>query len=87
MSLGDLEAFITEQEKLTTREPEREDSPVVRKFGGCLVDSLSGKHSREPGQNSARGIHCEILYSPCLISSVVRLPCWYMSHGMPKRVL
>lgn len=56
MSLGDLEAFITEQEKLSTRaEPEREDSPVVRKYGGCLVDSLSGKHSREPGKNSARG--------------------------------
>lgn len=61
MSLGDLEAFITEQEKLASRsEPEREDSLVVRKYGSYLVDRLSGKHSREPGKNSARS-YTEIL--------------------------
>lgn len=54
MSLGDLEAFITEQEKLTIRnEPEREDSPVVREYGGYRVDSLSEMHSQESASETA----------------------------------
>lgn len=76
MSLGDLQAFITEQEKLSVRaEPEREDSPVVREFRGTLVDSLSGNHSQEVGKNMARGER--IWYSLDMISIVVTLPCWY----------
>ncbi|XP_029301998.1 sorting nexin-19 isoform X2 [Cottoperca gobio] len=49
MSLGDLQAFVTEQEKLSVRvEAEREDSPVIRDFGGFLGDSSRGNHSQEP---------------------------------------
>ncbi|XP_034723006.1 sorting nexin-19 isoform X2 [Etheostoma cragini] len=49
MSLGDLQAFITKQEKLAIGvESDREDSPVRREFGGNLDDSLRGKHSQEP---------------------------------------
>ncbi len=52
MSLGDLETFITEQEKGTIiSEPERVDSPVVREYGGNLLDSLSEMHSQESGKN------------------------------------
>ncbi|XP_040902233.1 sorting nexin-19 isoform X2 [Toxotes jaculatrix] len=48
MSLEDLQAFITEQEKLATRaEPQGEDSPVVGDFRGGLDDSLRGKQSQE----------------------------------------
>lgn len=55
MSLGDLQAFITEQEKLSIRgEPESDDSPVVREFRGHIIDSLSGKQSQEAGKNMAR---------------------------------
>ncbi|XP_044059656.1 sorting nexin-19 [Siniperca chuatsi] len=54
MSLGDLQAFITEQEKRAIRaEPEREDSPVVREFGCYLDDSLRGEHSQEPASETA----------------------------------
>ncbi|KAM9359451.1 sorting nexin-19 [Symphorus nematophorus] len=54
LSLGDLQAFIMEQEKLSIRgEPEREDSPAVKEFGGHPVDSLSGKHSQEPASETA----------------------------------
>lgn len=51
MSLGDLEAFVTEQEKLASRsEPGREDGLGVRKY----------KHSPEPGKNTARS-HTSII--------------------------
>lgn len=56
MSLGDLQAFVSEQEKLSIRvESEREDSPAIREFGGYRGDMLRGKHSQEPGKNWARG--------------------------------
>ncbi|XP_035535660.1 sorting nexin-19 [Morone saxatilis] len=49
MSFTDLQAFITEQEKLSIgAEMEREDSPV-----GCLVGSLREKHSQEPASEMA----------------------------------
>ncbi|XP_051253434.1 sorting nexin-19 isoform X2 [Dicentrarchus labrax] len=49
MSFTDLQAFITEQEKLSIgAETEREDSPV-----GCLVGSLREKHSQEPASEMA----------------------------------
>nr|XP_046244333.1 sorting nexin-19 isoform X2 [Scatophagus argus] len=54
MSVGDLEAFLSEQEEVITRaEPEREDSAIVRKKGSCLVDTLSGQHSQEPASETA----------------------------------
>ncbi|CAB1458510.1 unnamed protein product, partial [Pleuronectes platessa] len=54
MSLGDLQAFITEQEKLCIRvESEREQSPVSREFRGYLDDSLRGKQSQEPASEMA----------------------------------
>ncbi|XP_059186835.1 sorting nexin-19 [Centropristis striata] len=54
MSLGDLQAFITDQEKLATRvELEREDSPVIREFKGYLDDNLRGKHSQEHASETA----------------------------------
>ncbi|XP_034723002.1 sorting nexin-19 isoform X1 [Etheostoma cragini] len=54
MSLGDLQAFITKQEKLAIGvESDREDSPVRREFGGNLDDSLRGKHSQEPASEMA----------------------------------
>lgn len=56
MSMGDLETFISEQEKLATRaESEREDSSIGGKYGSCLVDSGSGKDRQEPGKTSAWG--------------------------------
>ena len=58
MSLGDLQAFITEQEKLAIRgEPEREDSPVVRTFRGYLDDSLRREQSQERGKSGVKGMH------------------------------
>ncbi|XP_022618690.1 sorting nexin-19 [Seriola dumerili] len=46
-SLRELQAFITEQEKLALgEEPEREDSPAVR---GGLDDEMRGKQSQERG--------------------------------------
>ncbi|XP_042342162.1 sorting nexin-19-like [Plectropomus leopardus] len=54
MSLGDLQVFVTEQENLTIRvESEWEDSPVIRRFGGYMDDSLRGKHSQEPASETA----------------------------------
>ncbi|XP_010755566.3 sorting nexin-19 [Larimichthys crocea] len=54
MSLGDLQAFVTEQETLSIRaEPEMEGSPAVREFGDYLMGSLSGKHSQEPASEMA----------------------------------
>lgn len=61
MSLGDLETFISEQEKLAARaEPERDSSSAVGKYGSCLVDSGSRKDSQEPGKTSAMEIHYKI---------------------------
>ncbi|XP_037631371.1 sorting nexin-19-like [Sebastes umbrosus] len=54
MSLGDLQAFVSEQEKLSIRvESEREDSPAIREFGGYRGDMLRGKHSQEPASETA----------------------------------
>ncbi|XP_039986445.1 sorting nexin-19-like isoform X2 [Xiphias gladius] len=54
MSLQDLQAFITEQEKQAVRsEQERDDSPVVREFSVCLDDSLRGNQSREHASETA----------------------------------
>ncbi|XP_068601398.1 sorting nexin-19 [Brachionichthys hirsutus] len=51
MSLGDLEALITEQEKLSIRtEAERENRPRMKILGGYLDHSLTGKRSQEPGE-------------------------------------
>lgn len=63
MSLGDLQAFINEQEKLAiSDEPEREDSPEVKELGGCLDDSLGGKPSQEPGKNGERGYTVRLVH-------------------------
>lgn len=52
MSLGDLEAFISEQEtQAATAMPDRKDSPLERECGSGPVDSLIGKHTGEPGKN------------------------------------
>ncbi|XP_034557352.1 sorting nexin-19 [Notolabrus celidotus] len=49
MSLGDLQGFIAEQEKLDVGEhQEREDSPVMREFRGHL-----DVHGQEPGSETA----------------------------------
>ncbi|XP_034095835.1 sorting nexin-19 isoform X2 [Gymnodraco acuticeps] len=49
MSFGDLQAFITDQEKLSVRiESEREGSPVRREFGGDICDRMRRNHSQEP---------------------------------------
>ncbi|XP_073342899.1 sorting nexin-19-like [Pagrus major] len=54
MSFGDLQTFITEQEKLSMRgEPERDDSPVVTEFRGQIIDSLSGKPCQEAASETA----------------------------------
>ncbi|XP_071327718.1 sorting nexin-19 [Trachinotus anak] len=54
MCLGDLQAFITEQEKLALRaEPEREDSPAVREFRDSLDDGLRGKQSPDRASETA----------------------------------
>uniref|UniRef100_UPI003AADA2EC sorting nexin-19 n=1 Tax=Centroberyx gerrardi TaxID=166262 RepID=UPI003AADA2EC len=61
MSLGDLEAFITEQERPAEKpvvrdpEPEREDSPLVREPGSCdcQENGLRGKQSQEPVSETA----------------------------------
>ncbi|XP_068173240.1 sorting nexin-19 [Antennarius striatus] len=54
MSLGDLETFITEHEKLSiTTEAERENRPAVRTPGGCLDHSLTGKHGQESASEMA----------------------------------
>ncbi|KAM6932296.1 sorting nexin-19 [Lycodopsis pacificus] len=48
MSLGDLQAFISEQEKMSARvESERDDSPVTRDFRDCLDDGVTGKNRQE----------------------------------------
>ncbi|XP_030600313.1 sorting nexin-19 isoform X1 [Archocentrus centrarchus] len=50
MSLGELQAFITEQEKLTMRgEPERDICAGLREFGGHPHHSLRVKQSKEHG--------------------------------------
>ncbi|XP_056230338.1 sorting nexin-19 [Seriola aureovittata] len=50
-SLTELQAFITEQEKLALgEEPEREDSPAVR---GGLDDGMRGKQSQERASETA----------------------------------
>lgn len=62
MSLEELQGLITEQEKLSIRaETEWEDSPLVREFGGCLRDSLSGRQSHEHGEHGTR------IWSGCLL--------------------
>lgn len=54
MSLGDLQAFITEQEKLSIgADPEMEGSPVLRKSRGCLYDNLRKKEMNEHGKKQA----------------------------------
>ncbi|XP_050921318.1 sorting nexin-19 isoform X2 [Lates calcarifer] len=54
MSLGDLQAFITEQEKLAFRaEPEREDSPVATQCRGYLDYSLRRNQSQECASETA----------------------------------
>nr|XP_019958354.1 PREDICTED: sorting nexin-19 [Paralichthys olivaceus] len=54
MSLEDLQAFITEQEKLSIRvESETKGSPVVREFRGYLDDSLRGRQSQERASETA----------------------------------
>lgn len=53
MSLGDLQDFITEQEKLAIKlEPESGGSPVVGVSGGYLDDHYSEKQSQEHGKNT-----------------------------------
>ncbi|XP_047450339.1 sorting nexin-19 [Mugil cephalus] len=54
MSLGDLQAFITEQEKLSIEaDPERKGSPVLRRSRGCLYDSLTKKQIKEHESETA----------------------------------
>ncbi|XP_072249188.1 sorting nexin-19-like [Leuresthes tenuis] len=50
MSLGDLQAFIADQENLTNRsEAEREGSAVLKQYGAFLDDGMSEKQSQEHG--------------------------------------
>ncbi|KAM9853559.1 sorting nexin-19-like [Aulostomus maculatus] len=61
MLLGDLKAFLNKQEKLAlTSESKREDSPIVRRSGGCLDDRSSGKQSKEHGTASAEMALAEV---------------------------
>lgn len=54
MSLGDLQAFITEQEKLSIKVvPERECSLVLGEIGGCLDEDLKGGQSQEHASETA----------------------------------
>lgn len=65
MSLGGLEDFLTEQENLASRtEPEREDTPAVRKH--YLHGSFCGEQSREPGTISSGQLTCSQKYCPKL---------------------
>lgn len=53
MSLGNLESFISEQEKQAAIATlERNNSLAVRKCGSGLLDNLSVKHTRDLGKNS-----------------------------------
>ncbi|KAI3354653.1 hypothetical protein L3Q82_019142 [Scortum barcoo] len=53
MSLGDLQTFITEQEKVALRAGlEMELSPEVKGFGGSLDDSLGEERSQEPASET-----------------------------------
>ncbi|XP_068561763.1 sorting nexin-19 isoform X2 [Cebidichthys violaceus] len=53
MSLGDLQAFVSEREKMCVRvEPESEDSPVTREGGVCRDDGSAGKNRREPASET-----------------------------------
>lgn len=55
MSLRDLGVFIMEKEKLASRaEPQREDSPAVRRRRSYVVGSSSGENSQEPGKSISR---------------------------------
>ncbi|KAK2847494.1 hypothetical protein Q5P01_010493 [Channa striata] len=68
MSLEDLQAFITEQEKLATRaETESVDSPPMGEPGVCLDDSLSGKQSEELDAASEIGLAEVVLNILCLL--------------------
>lgn len=74
--MGDLKTFIAEQEKLAFRhESESGDSPVVGIFRRELDHRLSGKQSREHGENSTKGIHCLVLHSDQVTSSVMFESC------------
>ncbi|XP_070685169.1 sorting nexin-19 [Pempheris klunzingeri] len=53
MSLGDLQAFITDQETLASRCPEKENGAVEREFEGDVDDSMRVKHSKEPASETA----------------------------------
>ncbi|XP_034403888.1 sorting nexin-19 isoform X2 [Cyclopterus lumpus] len=54
MSLGDLKAFIAEQEQLSVRaESERVDSPGTGEFGGLPDDGSRRKNTREPASETA----------------------------------
>ncbi|XP_063763303.1 sorting nexin-19 isoform X2 [Eleginops maclovinus] len=54
MSFRDLQAFITDQEKLSVRvESEREGSPVRQELGGHLDDCSGEKHSQESASEMA----------------------------------
>ncbi|XP_008278777.1 sorting nexin-19 [Stegastes partitus] len=54
MSLKDLQAFVAEQEVESIRaELEKEGSPVLGEFGGCLDDNLGGKPSRQHASETA----------------------------------
>ncbi|XP_041669807.1 sorting nexin-19 isoform X2 [Cheilinus undulatus] len=54
MSLGDLQCFIAEQEKLDIGDhTERENSPVIREFIGHYDASLRGKNSQETASETA----------------------------------
>ncbi|XP_068441168.1 sorting nexin-19 [Clinocottus analis] len=54
MSMEDLSSFIAEQEQLSVKaEPETEDSPVTREYGGFLDDGVSRKNVKEPACETA----------------------------------
>ncbi|XP_067363540.1 sorting nexin-19 isoform X2 [Channa argus] len=68
MSLEDLQAFITEQEKLATRaETDFVDSPAIGESRGCLDDSLSGSQSQELDTASETGLDEVVLNILCLL--------------------
>lgn len=60
LSLEELEDLITEQEKLAVKaERGKEDSPVIRRLGGCLDDTLSEKKNSEHGKIIKRSVTTE----------------------------
>ena len=79
MSFGDLQAFITDQEKLSVRiESEREGSPVRREFGGDICDRMRRNLSQEPGKKGAFTVIDLKFSQVASMYSMCQSGCWYV---------